>query len=168
MNDIVAPSPAPPLRVPGLAMPGYRYIPGQRPHPFRHEGGHQHHHPDPLTDVLWDLDRPWQEDVRYLHGQDLFDQRYLWECHELWEAIWHAVPRDRPERQLLQGLIQVAASLLKLHMGSTAAAGRLAERAQGRLVRAAPGGGTLWGVNVNALCMGIQGAQSGGPWPTLQ
>ena len=35
----------------------------------------------------------------FLHGCDLFDRRYYWEAHEMWEEIWHAAacaPRPCP------------------------------------------------------------------------
>ena len=53
------------------------------------------------------------------YAADLFDHRYLWEAHEVWEAVWKDTPKG-PEREHLQGLIQAAAYLLKRHMGHSA------------------------------------------------
>lgn len=46
-------------------------------------------------------------------GAQLFDAGAYWDAHEVWESRWR-VTRDESERQLLQGLIQIAAALHKL------------------------------------------------------
>ena len=100
-----------------FAFPSYRYVPGLNPHPLRHEGGHR-------------SPRPAAREEALLYARDLFDHRYLWEAHEVWEALWEDTAPG-PERQVLQGLIQAAAFLLKRHMGHPAP--RLLAAAQGRL-----------------------------------
>ena len=58
-------------------------------------------------------------------GARLFDAGAFWAAHEAWEERWR-VERDPPERVFLQGLIQIAAALHKLHvMQSPEAALRL-------------------------------------------
>lgn len=47
------------------------------------------------------------------HGVDLYNHGFPWEAHEEWEPLWFALPRDRPDRVLLQGLIHVAAAAIK-------------------------------------------------------
>jgi predicted metal-dependent hydrolase len=49
-------------------------------------------------------------------GVDLFNEAYLWEAHEAWEEVWNAVARGSLPGRMIQGMIQVAAALLKLHM----------------------------------------------------
>ena len=63
---------------------------------------------------------------------DCISLRYPWTAHELLEARWLAV-RPSPEATALQGLLQVAASGLLSHLGRTAAARRVRERAARRL-----------------------------------
>lgn len=143
--------PSPPRLEPGLPLPAYRYLPGRAPHPFRHAEGHRHFHPDPLPDVLFDPARPWTEDRRYRHGLDLYTAGYWWEAHELWEAIWRVVPRDRPERELLQALIQSAACRVKWVLGGARAAHHLRARVALRFGRVRTAcGPELWGIDLDA------------------
>ncbi len=44
-------------------------------------------------------------------GRALYNARRFWEAHEAWEAAW--IEEDGEIRQLLQGLIQVAAGYFK-------------------------------------------------------
>ena len=45
------------------------------------------------------------------HGRELFNARRYFEAHEVWEAAW--LTESGSCRRTLQGLIQIAASLLK-------------------------------------------------------
>ena len=107
----------PPPRRSDFPFPPYRYVPGLNAHPLRHPQGHRSPHPAGRAAAL-------------AYAADLFDHRYLWEAHEVWEALWKDTP-EGPERQRLQGLIQAAAYLLKRHMGHPAP--RLLEAARRRL-----------------------------------
>jgi hypothetical protein len=60
----------------------------------------------------------WADCEDYLFGVDLFNQRYYWEAHEAWERVWHACDKARTQGLFVQGLIQVAAALLRWHLGS--------------------------------------------------
>ena len=76
-------------------------------------------------------------------GQELFSDRYYWEAHELFEAVWIRLPPASAERVLLRGLIQLANAGLKRRMGRAAAAGRvlaLADAALEEAARRMPGG----------------------------
>lgn len=154
------------MREPALPLPPYRYLPGRAPHPLRHPDGHRHFHPDPLPGPLWDPQRAPAADRRFRHGADLYDAGFWWEAHELWEAIWHAVPRDRPERTLLQGLIQGAACRVKLALGHEAPARRLRARVGEKLaaVRAARGP-VVWETDLVAFERGLDRALAGPPGP---
>lgn len=54
----------------------------------------------------------------FRHGIDLFNHGFPWEAHEVWEPLWFAAPRDRPERSMLQGLIHAAAAAVKAKAGA--------------------------------------------------
>ena len=110
----------------------------------------------------------WQDDRQWLRGLDLFDLRYYWESHEQWEAMWHQVPRRTVASELLQGLIQGSAFVLKLHLGHEAGAGRLLSRATQRLrFVEAEAGPRLWGLEVGVVVPRLEAFAAGGPWPGL-
>jgi len=48
-----------------------------------------------------------------------------WEAHEVWEAVWLALPQNSAERRFVQAVIQLANGLLKEKMGRPAATLRL-------------------------------------------
>lgn len=165
LEEMPAPEAPPPLLVSGWPLPTYRYVPGLGPHPFRHPDGHLYTDGSAPGEAPWDPGQPWQTDLRWLRGIDLFNQRYLWEAHEAWEALWHHAPRGSAEAALLQGLIQAAAGLLKRHMGERAAAERLISRATARLREAdRQAGPLLRGIDLPALVAAL--AEPG--WPTIR
>ena len=117
LDDIADPERSPP-RYTTRPFPPYRYVPGAHPHPTRDPRGHSY---DPQPTL--NRHAPWRpEDWRllddWLYGIDLFNAHYFWEAHEAWEGLWAAVPRESVAALFLQGLIQLAAALLKRHMGS--------------------------------------------------
>jgi hypothetical protein len=69
-------------------------------------------------------------------GLEAFDAGYFWEAHELWEAVWICLPPASAERQLLQGLIQLANAGLKNRMGQASAAKRILALADAALLEA--------------------------------
>src|SRR6185295_20189056 len=75
----------------------------------------------------------WRENAVYLHGIDLYNFAFWWECHEELEALWHLTGHSGTEAQFLQGIIQVAAANLRRHVASPAGAKRLAGEATQRL-----------------------------------
>ncbi len=169
LQDIPAPEPPLPLRLPDWPLPDYRYVPGLHPHPFRMEGGHMYTDGGAPEVLVWQPSEDWRADRHWLRGLDLFDQRFYWECHEAFEAMWHALERDSLLHRLSQGLIQASASVLKRHMGQDKSASLLAERAISRLESVqAQAGDHCRGVVLPALCESIQAFQFGGPWPHLE
>jgi predicted metal-dependent hydrolase len=56
---------------------------------------------------------------------DLYNFSYWWECHEHFEALWHAAGRKSESGLYFQGLIQVAAAHLKRFVGLPHAADNL-------------------------------------------
>ena len=98
-------------------LPAYRYVPGLHPHPIRDPRGHSYERVPALNrHAPWRVDE-WRTLDDWLYGVDLFNRFYFWEAHEAWEGLWAAAGRDTAPALLLQGLIQIAAALLKTHMG---------------------------------------------------
>lgn len=77
----------------------------------------------------------WRHHRGLAFGIDLWDREFYWEAHEVWEDAWQLTP-EGPARELLRGMIQMAASRLQAKLGSEGAA-RLAERAAAHLRAAA-------------------------------
>jgi len=129
-------------------LPHYRYVPGRHPHPTRDPRGHSYE-PEPTLSrhAPWRVE-DWRELEAWLYGVDLFNAFYFWEAHEAWEGLWAAVERDSPPALLLQGLIQIAAALLKAHMGVDAGAFLLSHEGIDKLERAAAARPRLMGLDV--------------------
>jgi len=103
---------------PDEPFPPYRYVPGgPHPHPVRDPDGHSH---------------GAEEEPDFRRGIDLYHAGYLWEAHEAWEGVWKA-SSDPALRDLCQGLIFVAAALLKVHAGNPGGVRKLVPRARKRL-----------------------------------
>lgn len=103
--------------------PAYRYLPGKTPRPVREPKGYNYRTPieaEPLDTDQWESCQP------YLLAIDLFNHRYYWEAHEELEPLWRATGRRTKSGIFLQGLIQVAAALLKSSMDERGPASRLA------------------------------------------
>jgi predicted metal-dependent hydrolase len=102
-------------------------MPGSgQPHPTNDPAGHSYGAEPPADAFRW--------------GIDLYHHGYFWEAHEAWEELWREA--EGPERELLAGLIQLAATALKIRGGQLEAARRLGERAEQHL-RAAGASPTL-------------------------
>lgn len=86
------------------------------PHPTRDEEGHSYGRPEPEVEFMPPED--WRQNEEYLYGVDLYNHSYWWEAHEAWEAVWNTAPKSSHSSYALfmQGLIQVAAALIKSHM----------------------------------------------------
>ncbi len=85
----------------------------------------------------------------YLRGVDLFNRWYFWEAHEAWEPLWRARPADSEPARFIQGLVGVAATLLKLHAREAAVARTLWQAASDRLSAFR---GMVWmGIDVDRL-----------------
>lgn len=104
--------------------PSYRFLPGQNPHPRRDPLGHSYGQPDPK--LLAFPPEGWRRSEDYLYGIDLYNFAYWWECHEVFEGLWHAVGPDTEQGNFFQALIQLAAANLKQFLGNERAAQKLA------------------------------------------
>ncbi|WP_455374530.1 DUF309 domain-containing protein [Limibacillus halophilus] len=69
--------------------------------------------------------RAWEDNLPYCYGWRLFDARFYWEAHEVWEAVWLACRPNSRERLLLRVLIQLANARLKRAQGRENAVARL-------------------------------------------
>ena len=119
-TEIVAPARSVVRYCPNRPLPPYRFVPGLHPHPTRHPAGHSYAPAAPLHGrAAWDPSA-WRTLDDWLSGVDRFNTFYFWEAHEAWEGLWAAVPRDSRPARTLQGLIQIAAALLKIHLGIAA------------------------------------------------
>jgi hypothetical protein len=131
--------------------PAYRYVPGVHPHPTRHPSGHSFE-PTPVLNrhASWSVEE-WRTLDAWLYGVDLFNGFYFWEAHEVWEGLWAAVERESPAGLMLQGLIQIAAALLKTHMGVVLGARALSTEGLVKLRQAATAHTDLLGLDLNAV-----------------
>lgn len=71
-----------------------------------------------------------------MYGIDLYNYAYWWECHEIFEGLWHAAGHNTEQGNFFQALIQFAAANLKRFLGNHRAAGNLLSRGIVRLQRA--------------------------------
>ena len=91
--------------------PSYRFVPRRTPHPRRDPSGHSYSLPEPKP-IPFSVDR-WHTSEDYLYGIDLYNFAYWWECHEVFEGLWHAVGHHSEQGNFFQALIQLAAANLK-------------------------------------------------------
>ncbi|HEX5136223.1 MAG TPA: DUF309 domain-containing protein [Planctomycetota bacterium] len=99
---------------PPAPLPSHAFLPGRTPRP-----------PDAP---------PLPPEEAFLRGIDLYHAGFLWEAHEQWESVWRAT-EDPERRDFLQGLVQIAASVLKARTGNARGAAKLAQRAREHLAR---------------------------------
>ena len=90
------------------------------------------------------------DDPRFATGVHEFNAGNHFEAHEAWEAVWNDA--IGPEKQLCQGLVQIAAGYHKLSLGIASGARKLLERGL-RLLRAADG--TRHGIKLTTFCNAV-------------
>lgn len=103
--------------------PSYRFVPGLTPHPRRDPQGHSYGKAEPVPPAF--LPHEWWDSDCYLYGVDLYNFAYWWECHEVFEGLWHAVGHETEQGQFLQALIQIAAANIKKFVGAPQAVANL-------------------------------------------
>jgi len=136
-------------------LPAYRYVPGLHPHPIRDSRGHSYQPVLTLNrHAPWSA-AEWRTLDDWLYGVDLFNRFYFWEAHEAWEGLWAVAERDGAPSLLLQGLIQIAAALLKTHMGVLAGAHSLSGEGVAKLRRAAAVQPRLLGLDIGDTAAGF-------------
>ncbi len=97
--------------------------------------------------------------TRLAEGVALFNAGRFFEAHEAWEEVWLPEPRG-PRRDLLQGLILIAAGWLQRDAGRSEGARTLFGRALGRL-EGLPS--SFEGVEVGALLPEVRRWREGAP-----
>ncbi|HVM95771.1 MAG TPA: DUF309 domain-containing protein [Candidatus Acidoferrales bacterium] len=128
--------------------PAYRYVPGLHPHPVRDPAGHSY---STTSLRLTRRSRPVHGSMNadeWFYGVDLFNAFFFWEAHEAWESLWASAADPSPQRFLFQGLIQIAAALLKAHMNVAAGARRLSYEGCTKLALAGEAQPQLLGLDV--------------------
>ncbi len=140
-------------RYSGRAFPAYAYRPGRNPHPTRDPDGHSHGTSEEISAV--DA-QDWMRSPAWYYGIDLFNHGYYWEAHEAWEDIWRQLGRHSDAGRAVQGLIQLAVSLLKHELGQGRGAGLLLADARDKLA-----GDRLPGIDTNALLADCAAWQAG-------
>lgn len=129
-----------------LPLPPYAYVPGQNAR-----------HPEDLFDAIKASVVPgirteelhhteaFHAGLQYLHAG------FYWECHEVLEAVWLQAPEGSPEREMVQGLIQLANARLKQRMGKPRAVRRLLAKVKAHLAHCPPDQEIL-GLRVAEVC----------------
>jgi len=108
-----------------MMRPAHAYVPGRNAR-----------HPETAFDAVKSSVVPGMSVARiagseaWQTGLDLYRTGYFWECHEVLEAVWMALP-DGPDRSAVQAVIQLANAALKERMGKPRAVLRLCDMAQG-------------------------------------
>ncbi|MCR9126844.1 MAG: DUF309 domain-containing protein [Rhodobacteraceae bacterium] len=108
------------------ALPPYAYVPGRdrRHDPATFDAVHAS---VPEGAAFHDL----TETLAWAAGLWWLERRYFWEAHEALEPVWMQCRPGTPERDLVQGLIQLANAGLKARMQRPRAVQRLCAMARG-------------------------------------
>ena len=72
-------------------------------------------------------------DQDFNRGIDLFNRAHFFDAHEVLEDVWRALPRDRPTRRHLQGMVQLAVAFHHESTGNHVGARSVLERAMRNL-----------------------------------
>ena len=67
--------------------------------------------------------------TEFNRGLDLFNRAHFFDAHEVLEDVWRALPRDRPLRRHLQGMVQLAVAFHHESKGNHVGARSVLERA---------------------------------------
>lgn len=80
---------------------------------------------------------PTEHQEEFLRGIAEFNQREFFECHETLEGVWQKY--QQPDRELIQGIIQVAVGYYHLLRDNSVGALKLLRRGVARIEKFAPG-----------------------------
>lgn len=151
LPDIPPPEKPPKKRYrPEEPLPPYRYVQGgAHPNPVSGDGGHFQGRaftaPDPLSEMAWMVNPLW------LYGVDLFNHRFFWEAHEVWEPLWRGLDKAEPPGMYIQGLMQVAGGVLKAHAKDLDGVLAFWGQADTRLAQIAKVAPALWGTRTKRV-----------------
>ncbi|HEY3488013.1 MAG TPA: DUF309 domain-containing protein [Gammaproteobacteria bacterium] len=115
-------------------------------HPKKYAGA-SHIPPIPLSVDAFNA-QTWRCSQRYLYAIDLFNHRYWWEAHEVLEEVWLEAGRRSATGKFIQGLIQIAAALLKESQSIHKGAHRLAVSGLAKICLQS---GVFLGIDIDAL-----------------
>jgi hypothetical protein len=79
-----------------------------------------------------DMNKPLN-DQDFNRGVDLFNRAHFFDAHEVLEDVWRSLPRDRPTRRHLQGMVQLAVAFHHESTGNHVGARSVLERAMRNL-----------------------------------
>lgn len=132
-------------------LPEYRHLPFRNAHPFLDKEGHSYGEklspPDSFSP------ENWQDCEDYLYSIDLINHGFWWEAHERLKHVSIGAGRESETGQFVQGLIQIAAALLKHFMKENEGAETLATLGLGNLQKAT---GIYLGVDIMTLVAQVQ------------
>lgn len=70
----------------------------------------------------------------FVRGIEEFNRQDFYECHETLEEYWNTLPASLPERQLVQGIIQIAVGFYHLKRDNVKGTLKLFTRGNDRLI----------------------------------
>ena len=132
-------------------LPAYRHLPFINAHPFLDKDGHSYG--EKLSPVDSFSTENWQDCDEYLYSIDLFNYGYWWEAYERLKHISLGAGRESETGRFVQGVLQIAAALLKHFMREETGAATLAELGAENLQGVAD---TYLGINVTTLLTQLQ------------
>ena len=143
-----------PRRYSARALPPYRFVPGETPHPTRDPRGHS-------FGAQAEMPRPWRPEEwrkleEWLWAVDLFNEGYWWESHEAMEELWHTAGRTTPPARFVQALVHLSAACLNRRREHVSAAQRQAARAVQGLRAARAEGRIVMGIDVERLAGSVE------------
>jgi hypothetical protein len=134
-------------------------------HPDGHFRGRVFEAPEPLSQLAWMVNPLW------LFGVDLFNQRYFWEAHEVWEPLWKGLDKTEPPGMFLQALMQAAGGAIKAHAGDLDGVQAFWARSETRLVGLRGFPEPLWGLKTKKTLKQLEAffrpAARGGELPRM-
>lgn len=111
--------------------------------------------------------KDWRSLEAWLHGVDLYNGGYFWECHEALEALWIAGGRTTTHARFVRGVILVAAGLLNRHMKKTGGGKRQATLGIRHLEAVLPADPVYMGLEVRPFTEAVAACFDGGGEPPL-
>ena len=97
--------------------------------------------------LVEDIDNLFINEPRYILGMKLFNSCDWYRAHDVFEEIWHET--IGPERQTLQGILQIAVAQIHLENGNVNGATILYGEALGRLNKSSF---DSLGLDISKLC----------------
>ena len=100
------------IRFTHYKLPTIPYTPGKTERPTLDPLENEEVTPQPISKL------PTYNNPFFLYGLDLFNNGFYWEAHETWEELWH-LEDSILHKRMIQGFIQLAASMVKRNQGNS-------------------------------------------------